>query len=270
MRINPDFPIPQRVGANFQKNTAERVGGEVKSRDVLAIDSKDLDVRAADRGVRESQDAMTLFRITDNSLAKIEDALARMAGLADKAAAGNASEAELENMQFEMDDLAEIVRFASEETAMGGVPVFGEGSDTAAMWSETIQSVDALSPNDDNARLAGVAETGLEALGLGDLNVATGDAARAAAAKIEAAAARISGDRETMTTQAERMGEVARDQATRAVAPFTMKSRITDSNAAAGLISFIRDNIGGLSDLSILSQTRQNSFEVGKSALRFS
>lgn len=264
MRINPDFPIQQPVGANFQKNAAERTGGEVEARDVLAIDSKDRDVRAADRGVRASQDAMTLFRIAEESLSKIEDALVRMARLSNRAAMGDASEAERENMRFEMDDLAETVRFAGEETTMGGVPVFGEGADTAAMWNETMQNVAALSPNDDNEKIAGVAETGLEALGLGDLNIGTKGAAVAAAARIGAAIGKVSGDRETMATQAGRMGEVARDQALRAVAHFPVRSRITDSNAAAGLMAFIRDGIDGQPDRSVLAQARQNSLEVTK------
>jgi hypothetical protein len=258
MRINLDFPVQQPRDANFQKNAAGRAGGEAEVGDVLAIDPRGVDVHGEDRGVRESQDAMTLFRITEDALDKIEDALVRMGELAERA--GSAGGAELERMRLNADDLAEVVRFTSGSTTMGGVPVFGGSAPTSAMWSATIRSVNALSPDSGNERIADAAATGLDALGLGSLDIGAPEAP----AKIEAAAVLAASAKDTMRTQAARMGDVAREMAARALNRFSAGTRITDTNTAAGLMQFVREGITTTPDASVSAQARQDSFEVVK------
>jgi hypothetical protein len=174
--------------------------------------------------------------------------------------AGSESGGELERVRLSADDLLEVVRFASDNTTMGGVPVFGGSAPTAAMWNTAIMSVNTLYPNAGSERIADAAASGLDALGLGGLDIAAPEAP----ARIEAAAVLAASARETMKTQAAMMGDAAREAAARALNRFSAGTRITDANAAASLMQSLRDSIAASSDASVPAQARQDSFEVVK------
>lgn len=264
VRINSDLPIQNTNIQNTQRNGAEGARSNDEVKDVVSINGGPLRSVEMDRGIRDSQDAMTLFRIADDSLAKIEDSLMKMGELAQNAANGRFCESEIELAQFEMDDLVERVGFAADSATMRGVPVFGDVSDTGAMWISTWQNLNALSPKPDNDMVLSLPATGVGALGLSGVSVATRASAAEAGNRISGAIAKVTIERTVTTSQINRMGAVASELAINSMKSFSQGTRITDTDAAAGLMAFVGRALSDSPEAAFAAQSNLLSDEVAK------
>lgn len=243
MKINSDLPIQNNsmINSRTENGHAQSETRATSSKDVVEVGTAGdarMRLRETDRNIRDAQDAMTFFRLTDDALGKMEGAAARMQVLAEQASAEDLSDEARENIQFEMDNLADLIDFTASNARMGGVSIFGEGDDTKALWNDMAQKVSGLLSGGDSDAILPISTTAPGSLGLNGLNLATPDGAKDAAAKIDSALSDLASSREMMSAEAESMGNVARDLASRAFNRTASATRFADFNAAASVMDF--------------------------------
>lgn len=262
MRINSDLPIQNTGIQNTQRGDTGNVRSSDAAKDVVSINSGATRLADSDRGIKASQDAMTLFRIAEDSLSKVEGFLMKMGELAYSAANDQLSPSESDSVRFEMDDLIERIDFAAGGATMGGVPVFGDAADTGAMWSSTRQNLDELSPMTDNSMIFSLSAVGVRELGLGATDLSTHKSAGDLLGRISDAIAKVTLDRTLASSQANRMGVVASELAMNSLKNFSPIARITDAHTAAGLMAFVGRAVSESPDASFAAQANLAVEEV--------
>lgn len=262
MRINSDLPIQNTGIQNAQRSDAGSVRSSDAAKDVVSINSGTTRLADSDRGIKASQDAMTLFRIAEDSLSKVESFLMKMGELAYTAANGQPDASESDSLQFEMNDLIERIDFAAGGATVGGVPVFGGAPDTGAMWNSTAQNVDALSPMADNSMIFSLPAVGVRELGLDATNLSTRKSAGESLGWISDAIAKVTLDRTVAASQANRMGAVASELAMSSLKNFSSVARITDAHTAAGLMAFVGRAVSESPDASFAAQANLAAEEI--------
>ena len=237
MKISPDHI--SIVNANNQitgKNV--RQGQDVRrtsASDETSIGSQAAArFRAMDRSVRDVLDGVTLFQVADEAQGKVESTLGRMR----KAAAQGTDEAltpdERENLQFEMNDLGDLVGFIGRNTRFEGTAVFGDAPATAAMWNDVTTRLDNAVPHGDNAGISAIADLGTKQLGIEGLDVRSAEGAKEAEARLATAAEKLAGSRALAGAQIVRLGDAARTLATGATNVFSSQSGLMDAGSVSG------------------------------------
>lgn len=242
MRIGSDLLITQAQDSSIRQRTAAKAASPL--RDMLAIGPRRAEARAADMDVKQTQNTMTLFRIAEDALAKAEDAVIRMTGLAAGAESGDLSASEINTAALEAPMLAASADAALRGAKMGGVALFSANGESDALWSVAAGNASALGAADENAGIAEFGRTSLETLGIKGIRITDAGARQT----LSEAAAKLSFARATMHSSAESLGRTALELTMDAISSLSAAARSNDRGASAGLLSFVMENADFASD----------------------
>lgn len=266
MQISPDNIISiinsnnQVTGRNARQSEGPR---RTSASDETALGSQaTARFRATDRSVRDVLDGITLFQIADEAQGKTETTLGRMKKVASQGTDESLSAEERENLQFELNDLNDLIGFIGRNTRFENTPVFGESPATAAMWNDVSTKLESAVPHGDNGSIGTVAGLGSRQLGLDGLDVRSADGARDAAAKLEAAAEKLSANRSLAGAQISRLGGAARNLATGAANIFSSQTRVADTENARSTLDFARRSILAAPSSALSAQAMQTQDDI--------
>lgn len=235
MRIGNGFSLAQLAELDPRKTTAHRSAKAAKT-DAVSVAMFGAEARAADMDVRAAQNTMTLFRIAESSLARMESSFVRMSELAGDIEAGVLSSAEINTAAVEASALSSVVSGAS-DAKMAGVPLFGNGKETEAMWGVAAGNAAALAESDYD-QIASVATINDKIAAAAAARITDQGAAR----KFYDAAAAAGAARETMTREAALMGDAAIDLARDAIESFAAAAARPAGASARGLAAFAAEH----------------------------
>lgn len=218
--------------------------------------------RAMDRSVRDVLDGVALFQVVDEAQGKVESTLGRMK----KAAALGTDEAltpdERENLQFEMNDLGDLVGFISRNTRFAGTPTFGDAPATSAMWGDVTAKLESAIPQGNNVGASEIANLGTRQLGIDGLDVRSAVGARDAEARLARAAEMVAGSRALVGAQIVRLGDAARTLAVGATNALSSRSVFADAGDASGAFDAARRAILSSPASALAAQATQTQDDI--------
>ena len=218
--------------------------------------------RAMDRSVRDVLDGVTLFQVADEAQGKIESTLGRMKKAAVQGTDETLTPDERENLQFEMNDLDDLVGFISRNTRFESTPVFGDAPATAAMWGDITTRLEGAVPHGDIADISAIANLGSRQLGIDGLDVRTAGGAREAEARLATAAEKLAGSRALAGAQIARLGDAARTLATGATNIFSSQSGLADADSVSGTFDAARRAILSSPAAALSAQATQTQDDI--------
>lgn len=237
MRIGNDHLIQYAREVAARSVQRERAAA-ADVRDVVAVESKSAEARAADMDVRQTQNTMTLFRIAEDALTTMENAAARFAELAGEVASGVLSPAELNTAAIEAQVLTSAADAAARRATMGGVPLFGARQDTETMWSIAAGNASALGTSSQDDDIEGISKAANAAASLVGAKITDADAMT----KGFSAAETLTSARKLMQSQAVKVGYAALDLTADAIDSLSTAAKAGDPNAQHGLLKFVMEN----------------------------
>ena len=243
MKISPDHIIitntnNQIAGKNVRQSHDAR---RTSASDETSVGSQaTARFRAIDRSVRDVLDGLTLFQVADEAQSKIESTLGRMKKTAAQGTDETLTPDEREYLQFEMNDLGDLVGFISRNTRFENTLVFGDASVTTAMWGDVTARLDNAVLHGGNAGISAIANLGSRQLGIDGLDVRTAAGAREAEARLAAAAEKLAGSRALAGAQIARLGDAARTLAAGATNVFSSQVGLADADSMSGTFDTAR------------------------------
>lgn len=232
MRITNGNYIAQ-IGELSARRADKTKAAALYKSDAVDVGRIGADARAADMDVRQTQNTMTLFRIAEDSLMKIESAFVRLSELADGVT--YLSPAERNTAATEAIGIYDEIKQASRAT-MGGVSIFGTAPVTEAMWGVAADNAVTLAESDRDPITA-----------IPSLGAFVEDAAKirvtdeAATISFYNTATKVGAARETMTREAVLMGDAAMTLAYSALED--LRKAASSPYVGASLMSFVADNL---------------------------
>ena len=210
--------------------------------------------------MQNAQDGISMLQTAEGALNETTSLLQRMRDLAVQAANGTQDSASRSAADAEVQaDLSEVTRISS-ATSYGNISLLSSG--TAATYSFTFQvgnantSTDQITVSISNMSAGSASVTGL---GLSGLSIASAASAQAAISSIDAAIATVSAQRSQFGAVQNRLEHTVANLGVAVENLSASESRIRDTDMAAEMVSFTRNQVLQQAGTAMLAQANQAS-----------
>ena len=233
----------EKLSSGFRINrAADDAAGLVKSESLRS------EVSGSQVAIRNAQDGISLVQTAEGALNEVHSILQRMRDLAVSAANtatndGAAEQAEIDELLLELDSIGSRTRFAGDDVFDGGTRTFQVGS----------EATDTLTLSFANLSSADLGASGdVSAINVNSLT--TGGDASAAIAAIDTAISSISSQRAELGATQNRLEHTVKNLSVSVENLSAAESRIRDTDMAAEMVSFTRNQIMQQAGTAMLAQ----------------
>lgn len=216
-------------------------------------------VRGLNQAERNIQNGVSFVQATEGYLQGTQDILHRLRELAVQSANGVFTDADREMIRVEADQLKQEVDRIAEHAQFNGMNLldgtFAEGGDRDGMYIQ-------VGANVDQRVQMFVGEMTVNALQIGEINLADGEDANMAIATLDSALLAVSSQRADLGAYQNRFESAARSVAVASENLQASESRIRDADMATEVVNFTRNQILSQSGSAMLAQANVQSQAV--------
>lgn len=236
----------EKLSSGYRINrAADDAAGLTKSEGLRA------EIRGTNQAVRNAQDGISLVQTAEGALNEVHSILQRMRELAVSAANtatndGVAEQAEIDELLTEITAIGTRTQFSGQQVFDGAARSFQVGANNGDTLGVTINTLAA----------GGVGASGTDVSGVTVDGTTAGDAA-AAIDTIDTAIASVSAERSTLGASQNRLEHTISNLQVASENLAASESRIRDTDMAAEMVSFTRNQIMQQAGTAMLAQANQ-------------
>jgi flagellin len=228
MKIGNDLNTMQLY---TQLSSGRRINSAADDAAGLAISEKMMEqIKGFDQGIQNTQDMNNLARTAEGALGSIHDGLQRMRELAVQASNGILTEADRGLIQIEIHQIKEFIGDTVKNTEFNTIKVLD-----GTFGDKNV----AMNPNGSGMKMS-IENTGLEALGIKDFDVTSGDFDISV---IDDAISNVSERRSGLGASSNRMEHSINASRIAYENQVSAQSRIADMDMAKGIMSLKRNQV---------------------------
>lgn len=217
-------------------------------------------IRGLDMAEKNAQDGISLVQTAEGALNETQDILQRMRELSVQSANDSNTETDREELQKEVDQLANALNDISDDTEFNEQKLFEDGDFEATfhVGANEEQNLE-IEIGEMNAEELGVSGNDGEENGNGDgIDISEQEAADSAIETIQGAIDDVSAERSKLGAVQNRLDHTINNLGTSSENLTAAESRIRDTDMAEEMMDFTKDNILSQSSQAMLAQAQQN------------